>query len=179
MGTRRGRSPHARDRQGHRRRHARDREGEPAPEGHPPEDVRPPRARQTPPRRRGRPLHEYPHEGARRHPRHPRPHLRILPLHVRRAGGQEGRRVLHARLRRENARGDPEAVPGARLRPVLRLRRHVRAVRQVRREPFRPHQRHLRLRTGLQPHHVEDGADEPRHPRHRREPRPVQRRHLF
>ena len=47
---------------------------------------------------------------------------------VRQRRGQEGRPVLHAALRRPRAGRDARAVQGPRLRPVLRLGRHVRAV---------------------------------------------------
>lgn len=43
-------------------------------------------------------------------------------------------------------------------------RRHVRAVGRIRAPPFRQHQRPVHLRAGEQPHHLEDGHDEPGHP---------------
>ena len=54
------------------------------------------------------------------------------------AEGQEGRPVLHAPLRRAAAGRDARPVQGPRLRPVLRLGRHVRPVGEVRRGPRRP-----------------------------------------
>ena len=72
---------------------------------------------------------------------------------------------------------DARALQGPRLRPLLRLGRHVRAVREVRRGPRRPARRHLDLRPGVQPHHLAAGPHEPRHPRHRGQPRPAARRH--
>ena len=68
---------------------------------------------------------------------HPRPRLRVLPLPVRQRRGQEGRPVLHAAVRRAAAGRDARALQGPRLRPVLRLRRHVRAVGEVRGGPRR------------------------------------------
>ena len=59
---------------------------------------------------------------------HARPRLRVLPRPVRQRRGQEGRPVLHAALRRARAGRDARALQGPRLRPLLRLRRHVRAV---------------------------------------------------
>ena len=49
--------------------------------------------------------------------------LRVLPLAVRRCRGQAGRGVLNAALRREDAGRDDRALPGPRLRSVLRLLR--------------------------------------------------------
>ena len=65
-------------------------------------------------------------------PRRARPRLRVLPLAVCQRRGQEGRRVLHAALRRQGAGGDAGAIPRPGLRPLLRLVGHVRAVDQVR-----------------------------------------------
>ena len=69
--------------------------------------------------------------------------------------GQGRRRVLHAPVRREAARGNDRALPGPRLRPLLRLRRHVRPVDEVRERLGAPppgrEGRHRRLHTGLQP----------------------------
>ena len=48
------------------------------------------------------------------------------------------------RSRRPAAGRDDRAVQGPRLRPLLRLGRHVRAEREVRRGPRRPHRRHRR-----------------------------------
>ena len=123
---------------------------------------------QRPGRRRGRPL-------ARR----ARPRLRVLPLAVRERRGQEGRRVLHAALRRQGAGGDARAVPRPGLRPLLRLVGHVRAVgrvhprpRQRQRERRQGARRHQHLRPGVELHDLAAGEDEPRHPRHRGADRP-------
>ena len=94
-------------------------------------------------------------------------HLRILPVHVCRAGRQAWRRILHAVLRCTHLGRDIAAVQGARVRPLLRQRRYVCAVGEVCREPQRQHQRYFHLRTGFQPDHLENGADEPCHSRHR------------
>lgn len=61
---------------------------------------------------------------------------------------------------------DIAAVQGARVRPLLRQRRYVCTVGKVCREPQRQHQRYFHLRTGFQPDHLENGADEPCHSRH-------------
>jgi hypothetical protein len=92
--------------------------------------------------------------------------------------GQEGRPVLHARLGGEGAGGSARAPQGQGLRPLLRLRRHVRAVRKVRGKPRRPLRRPLHLRAGSQPHHLAAGGHEPRHPGHGLQPRQGTRRHL-
>jgi hypothetical protein len=102
----------------------------------------------------------------------PGPRLRILPLPVRERRGQEGRPVLHADPRRARAGRDARAVQGARVRPLLRLGRHVRAEREVHRGSLRAPRRHLDLRPGEQLHHLASREDEPRDPRHRRADRP-------
>ena len=84
---------------------------------------------------------------------------------------QGRRRVLHAALRRQDARRDARALPRPRLRPCLRLGRHVRPVRRVREGPRRQAHRHLRLRPGVHRHHLAARQDEPRPPRHRGRPR--------
>ena len=58
---------------------------------------------------------------------HARPRLRVLPRALRQRRGQEGRPVLHALARGARAGRDARAVQGPRLRPLLRLGRHVRA----------------------------------------------------
>ena len=68
--------------------------------------------------------------------------------------------------------GDARTVQRPRLRPGLRVGRHVRSGRPVRARPRRAPQRHLRLRPGAEPHHLAAGQDEPRPARHRRQPRP-------
>ena len=71
------------------------------------------------------------------------------------------------------ARRDDRALQGPRLRPLLRLRRHVRAVDEFIRAQAkgtataaRPG-RHLDLRPGVEPHDLAARQDEPRDPRHR------------
>jgi type I restriction enzyme M protein len=66
-------------------------------------------------------------------PRRPRPGLRIFPVAVRQRRGQEGRPVLYALARRARIGRDAGAVQGPRLRPVLRLGRHVCAEREIHR----------------------------------------------
>ncbi len=73
---------------------------------------------------------------------------------------------------------DAGAVQGPHLRSVRRLGRHVRAVGKVRRGARRQARRRVHLRAGIKPDDVAAGAHEPRHPRHRREPRRAQCRHL-
>jgi type I restriction enzyme M protein len=63
-----------------------------------------------------------------------------------------------------------------RLRSLLRVRRHVRAVREVHRGARRQDRRHQRLWPGVEPHDLAAGQDEPCHPRHRLEPRQGTRR---
>ncbi len=54
--------------------------------------------------------------------------------------------------------------------------RDVRPVGEVCPRPRRPARRHLHLRARIEPDHLEAGEDEPRHPGHRGQPRPAQRR---
>ena len=61
--------------------------------------------------------------------------LRGLPVQLRHGRGPARRRVLHAVLDRPADRRDHRAVPRQGLRPGLRVGRHVRPVRQVRRAP--------------------------------------------
>ena len=84
------------------------------------------------------------------------------------AEGKKGGQFYTAALRRPAAGRDARALQGPRLRPLLRLRRDVRAERGIHRGPRRPHRRHLDLRPGVELHHLAAGQDEPRHPRHRR-----------
>ena len=56
------------------------------------------------------------------------------------------------------------ALQWPRLRPLLRLGRDVCPIREVCGEPRRQHQQDFCIWTGLQPHHLEDGADESGHP---------------
>ena len=63
--------------------------------------------------------------------------LRGLPVELRHGRGSTRRRVLHAVLDRPAHRRDHRAVPGAGVRPGVRVGRHVRPVRQVRRAPQR------------------------------------------
>ena len=69
---------------------------------------------------------------------HPGPCLRVLPRLVRLRRGQGPRRVLHSSVRRQAACGGAGAPEQASVRRVLRLRRHGRAGRAVRRSPRRP-----------------------------------------
>jgi hypothetical protein len=71
---------------------------------------------------------------------------------------------------------DARAVQGPRLRPVLRLGRHVRAEREVHRGPRRQASATSRSTARSQLHDLAPGQDEPRDPRHRRADRA--RRHL-
>ena len=96
-----------------------------------------------------------------------RPRLRVLHRRVRVVRGQARRRVLHARQHRPHARRDAGADRGHRLRPLLRLGRHVRAVR-----PLHEAQRQLSFcRAGEQGLHLPPVPDEPVHPRPRRQHR--------
>lgn len=55
------------------------------------------------------------------------------------AEGQERRRVLHTRVRREDAGRSHRTLPRASVRSVLRQRRHVRTVRGLRQTPSGQH----------------------------------------
>ena len=116
--------------------------------------------------------------GSSRRPRqgHARPRLRIFPRPFRQRRGQERRPVLYAVARRPRAGRDARALQGPRLRPLLRLRRHVRAEREIHRGPRRQARRHLDLRPGVELHDLAACQDESRHSRHRRADRA--RRHL-
>ena len=92
---------------------------------------------------------------------------------------QERRRILYAGMRGENTGQRHRTLPRTRIRSRLRFGRHVRAVRRVRTQPSGQRQQHLRLWPGIEPDHMEDGQDEPLHPRHRRRPRPEERRHVL
>ena len=61
------------------------------------------------------------------------PCVRILPRGIRAGGRQAGRAVLHAAQHRQDAGGRAGAAPRAGVRPLLRLGRHVCAVRAVHR----------------------------------------------
>ena len=156
----------------------------PALKGVLPKDYARPGAGQDAPRAAHR--HDQQHQGGRRGGAlqgRAGPRVRVLPVAVRQRRRQEGRRVLHAPLRRQAAGRDARTLPRPCVRPVLRLLGHVRAIRRV---PARPRQRqrqrrqrpggHLHLRAGIELHHLAPGQDEPRHPRHRRADRA--RRHL-
>ncbi|MBN8762191.1 MAG: type I restriction-modification system subunit M N-terminal domain-containing protein [Thiobacillus sp.] len=134
------------------------------------------RARQA--RRTGRP--DFHHRLRCRSPRQgpARRGLRVFSGAVRQRRGQEGRPVLHAGLGGQGAGRSAGAAPGPRLRPRLRLGRHVRAEREVHRGARRQGGRHQHLRPGGQPHHLAPGRHEPRHPRLCRRPRQGTRRHL-
>lgn len=176
----RGRSgPHTRSGHYDRQRHAPDRERKPAPEGHPAQEFCPSRAGQAEAGRRGGPLHQHSDEGAWRHERHLGPHLRILPLQVCRSRRQAGRRILHACLHCAHAGRGASALQRPCVRPLLRVGRHVCAVGPIHRRTSGQPQRYLRLRAGQQPYDVENGADEPGHPRHRGRLGQVCRRHVL
>ena len=96
--------------------------------------------------------------------------LRVLPRQVRHVRGPEGRRVLHPDLDRQADRRDHRALPRQDLRPGLRLGRHVRPVRRLRRAPPQgPRLRALGLRPG------EDRGDRPPRQDEPRRPRPLRR----
>ena len=107
-----------------------------------------------------------------------RARVRVLPRPLRQRRGQGRRRVLHGALRGQAAGRDDRAPARARLRPLLRLGRHVRAERALRRGTRRRQGRHLALRTGEQPDHLAPRQDEPRHPRPRRRPGAAAGRHV-
>ena len=67
-----------------------------------------------------------------------RSRLRIFPQPVRQRGRQERRPVLYSAKRRASPRRDARALQRPRLRPLLRFRRHVRAIGKIRRSPRRP-----------------------------------------
>ena len=160
--------------------HDRDRARQPGAQGRAAQGLRAAGARQAAPRPAHR--HGRQHPGRRRRgplPGRARSRLRVLPLAVRQRRGQAGRRVLHTAVRRRAACRDAGALPGARLRPVLRLLRHVRAVGRVHSRPRRRQRqrwkrarRHLDLRPGVELHDMAAREDEPRHPRDRRADRP-------
>ena len=142
---------------------------QPRPQGRSAQGLQPPGARQGDARRTDRPDLRHRHGRAGRQGQgHPRPRLRVFPRRLRRVGGQARRRVLYAALGRARAGRDAGALQGPRLRPVLRLGRHVRSVGEVRRKPRRTHRRHRHLRAGEQLHDVAARQDEPRGARHRR-----------
>ena len=64
----------------------------------------------------------------------------ILPAEVRRERGQAGGGIFHAGMRGKNAGGGAPALQRAGVRPLLRQRRHVRAVGEIRGKPRREHQ---------------------------------------
>ena len=73
---------------------------------------------------------------------------------------------------------DARTLRGARLRPLLRFGRHVRAVRTLRGSPRWAEDRHLDLRPGIQPHHLAARTHESRDPRHRGQSRSAAGRQL-
>ena len=113
------------------------REGQRVPQRRAPQGLQPPGPQQGHARRTHRP-HLQNRPARRRQPLqgHPRPGLRILPRPIRRGRRQARRRILHAPLRGPRARRHAGTQPGPRLRSLLRLRRHVRAVRKIRRWPM-------------------------------------------
>ena len=111
--------------------------------------LRPPRPRQAAARPTHRP-HQQHQSGRPGRPLQGRagPCLRILSVPVRQRRGQEGRRVLHPALRGQAPGRDAGALSGPRLRPLLRIVRHVRAVGPI--HPG-PRQRQRQRRTGEGP----------------------------
>ena len=111
---------------------------------------------------------------AQRLGRRVRPHLRILPRRVLHAGRARQRRVLHAALDRADHRQRHRAGPRHRLRPGLRLGRHVRAVQPLHRARGPGHDEacHL-LRPGEERDDQPARQDEPRRARAGRHDRPA------
>ena len=131
---------------GCRRGHDRRRAGEFCSQGRAAEGLRPASVGQGAPWPRGG--HGQQHPGGRRRGschRRAGPRVRVLPGAVRYCRGSQGRRVLHSAQRRAAARRDAGAVPWARVRPVLRLVGHVRAVGGVHSSP---RQRQRQRRAG-------------------------------
>jgi hypothetical protein len=124
-----------------------------------------------------RPLHQpQPHRRAGGF-RPARPGLRVFPGRVLGDAGQGRRRAIHAALHGRADGRDDRAVPGWRLRPVLRHRRLLHPVEPLRARPRRPARRHRRLWPGAQPGDPPPRAHEPRHPRDFRRPALEQRGH--
>ena len=130
-------------RQADRRRDGRHREGEPVAQGRAAEGLRPAVARQDPARRADRPdRHDRASGGRSTETTAPRTcsaaststSSASSPAPRARRGGE----FYTPQSRRPAAGRDDRAVQGPRLRPLLRLGRHVRAVREVRRGPRRP-----------------------------------------
>ena len=112
----------------------RDHDGDnPSLDRRPAADLQPGQRRPAPPRRTARPVQQRPvhRPGREQGPRPARRGLRVLPGEVRPRRGQARRRVLHPRRRRPGPRRVLEPHRGPGLRPVLRLRRHVRPGREV------------------------------------------------
>jgi hypothetical protein len=93
------------------------------------------------------------------------------------AEGKGGGEFYTPQSVRKAARRNARAVQGPRLRPLLRLGRHVRVSPRSSSTP-RARGRPLHLRAGEQQHDMATVQDEPCHSRHRRQHRPAQRRHL-
>ena len=162
-----------RHRHADRRRHPRRRARQPEPQGQAPARLRPPRHRAGEDEGADRPDRRHRLQGRpRQGPRHARPRLRILPRQVRRSRRQARRRVLHAALASsallvemlepyEGRVYDPCCGSGGMF---------VQSEKFVEAHGGNTH-RHLDLRPGVQPDHLAAGAHEPRHPRHRGQPR--------
>jgi type I restriction enzyme M protein len=76
---------------------------------------------------------------------------RVYEYFLGQFAGSEGKRgggVLHPPFGRAHDGRDAGTLQGPRLRPLLRLGRHVRAVGKVRRGAWRPTGRHRHLRAG-------------------------------
>ena len=175
-----GRSQAADHRQGARRRDGGDREGQPALKGVLPKDY----ARPTLDKRRlGRADRPDRHHRAGREPQQPLEGHRWAaststssassPRPKARAAASSTRPGRVVRLLVEMI----EPLQGPRLRPLLRLRRHVRAVREVRRERTAGSSATSRSTARNQPTTWRLAQDEPGHPRHRRPTRGTTRRH--
>ncbi len=155
------------------------REGEPFAQGRAAQGLRAAEPRPGQPRRPNRPSGQYragrchgPQRGCAG------PCVRVFSGRVRAGRRQAGRPVLHPAQHRGAAGGHAGALQGPRVRSLLRLGRHVRAVREVYRRASGARQRHLDLRAGKQPDHLAAGQDEPGHPRHRQLAGEVEQRGL-
>ncbi len=91
--------------------------------------------------------------------------LRVLPRQVRGQRGPARRRVLHAEVDRAADRRDHRAVPRPDRRPGVRVGRHVRAVRALRRAPPARRPRTCRSTGRRRRRRPSRSADEPRAPR--------------
>ena len=128
LGAPEGERPAADHRHAGRRRDGRDRARQPLAQGRAAQGLRPRRPRQA----AARPAHQpgQRHRARQRRPTAPRTRSAAstsTSSRVRQRRGQERRPVLHALARGARAGRDARALQGPRLRPLLRLGRHVRA----------------------------------------------------